>query len=70
MGRLAARKDVVVVEVVVDPEEAEHPLVAVPVEVGDAEVAVGVAQEYAICLLYHHPSNTLGVESHLETLSP
>lgn len=70
MRRLAARQDVVVVEVVVDPVEVEHPRTAVPVEVGDVEVAVGVAQEYAICLLYHHPSNTLRVESHLETLSP
>ena len=70
MKRLAAQEAVVVVEVVVKPVEVQVPAVAVPVEVRDMQVAVGIAQKYAMCLPSHHPLNTLGVEFYSENLSP
>ncbi len=70
MKRLAAQKAVVVVEVVVNPVEVQIPAVAIPVETRDMQVAVGIAQNYAMCLPSHHPLNTLRVEYNSEKLSP
>lgn len=50
MKRIATRETVVVVEVVVNPVEVQNPTVTVPAEVRDVEVAVGVAQKYAMYL--------------------
>ena len=50
MKRVAASENVVAVEVVVDPVEVQHPAVAVPIEVRDVEVAVGITQKYAMYL--------------------
>jgi len=49
--KLAEREPIVVVPVVVEPVEVEVPAIAVEVEVGDVEVAVGIALKYAICFL-------------------
>ncbi len=51
MKRIATRETIVVVEVVVEPVEVQDPATAVPVEVRDVEIAVGVAQKYAMYLL-------------------
>lgn len=69
MKRVAASENVVVVEVVVDPVEVQNPAVTVPVEVRDVEVAVGVTQKYAMYFHYHHPSNTLRVESNFVSIT-
>ena len=50
MKRIATRETIVVVEVVVEPVEVQDPATAVPVEVRDVEIAVGVAQKYAMYL--------------------
>ena len=47
---------------VVQPVVVPVPLVAVPVEVTNDEVAIRVAV-YAACRPRHHPLNTLRVES-------
>ena len=65
-GVAEAHQPIVVVEVVVEPVEVQVPLVVVPDEVRDVEVAVRIAPN--ICTKYrqrHHPSNTLGVEFYL-----
>ena len=62
MKRLATRKQVVAIPVVVKPVEVELPRVAVPVQVRDMEIVVRVAQNIAICLPKQHPLNTLGAE--------
>ena len=62
LKRLAGRETAVVVPVVVEPVEVEVPAVAVEVEVRDIEVAVSIAQKYAMRHLYHRPLSTLGVE--------
>ena len=67
MKKLAARETAVVVPVVVEPVEVQVPAVAVEVEVWNVEVAVRIALKYAMCLLEHHPLNSLGVESNLKT---
>ena len=48
MRRLAARQNVVGVEVVAHPVEVQNPTVVVPVEIRDVEVAVGIAQKYVM----------------------
>lgn len=50
MKRVATSETAVVVEVVVNPVEVQNPAVAVPVQVRDVEVAVGVTQKYAMYL--------------------
>ncbi len=50
MKRLAARQTIVVVPVVVEPVEVQHPAPVVEVEVRDVEVAVGIALKYTMCL--------------------
>jgi len=60
MRRLAARKTVVVVPVVVEPVEVQAPAAIVPVEVGHVEVAVGVA------LICDAPSHAPPIECSLD----
>lgn len=67
MKKLAGDAAVVVVPVVVEPVEVQHPGVAVPVEVHDVQVAVGVPQDYVIRHQFHRPLNTLRVVFYLET---
>ncbi len=57
---------IVDIPVVVEPVVVPVPLaiVGVPIEVQRVPVAVRAAQNCAKYLLYHHPLNTLGVESH------
>ena len=62
MKRAATGEPIVVVPVVVEPVEVKRPAAAVPVEVGHVQVAVGIAQKYALRLPEHHPLNTLRVE--------
>jgi hypothetical protein len=54
---------IVTVPIVVEPVPIENHLVAVLVEIRDIEVTVAVPLVYAKCLPYHHPLNTLKVES-------
>lgn len=60
-----AESRVVAVPIVVEPVPIENHLVTILAEIRDVEVAIAVPHVYAKCLPYHHPSNTLRIESNL-----
>jgi len=67
MKKFAGDQTVVLVPVVVEPVEVQHPGVVVPVEIRDVQVAVGIPQKYVTHYPFHHPFNTLRVEFYFET---
>lgn len=68
MKRVSGNEETIIgVPVVVEPIEVQLPPLAVPVEVRHAEVAIAVTPECTKYHLHHHPLNTLGIVSYLES---